>query len=221
MSAEELLDTFDELGRHLGVADRATVHAEGLWHQVVHVLVVAERPGGPVVVLQRRAASKVSFPGLLDLSATGHLAAGETPVEGLRELREELGIDVDPSALVRLGVRRVVDVAPEGTNRELAHVFLVRDDRPLDAYAPDAREVDAVVDLPVEAGLDVLTGRLAHLDCDAVVDGRATTLAVDRSALVPDPPLGDVSQPDDAPGYWTTLLQMAGRLAAGDERLGI
>ncbi|QGG95116.1 NUDIX hydrolase [Actinomarinicola tropica] len=218
----ERLDTFDELGRHTGVADRLTVHAEGLWHQVIHILVVARRESGPVVVLQRRAASKSTFPGLLDLSATGHLAAGETPIDGLRELREELGIDVAPAALVRLGVRRLVDVTPEGTNRELAHVHLVADDRPLEAYAPDPTEVDAVVDLPVDAGLDLFTGRRDVVECAAVgADGATTRLTVERSSFVPDPPLGDVRLEGDAPGYWVTLLQMAGRLADGDHRLAI
>lgn len=217
-----MLDTFDELGRHLGVADRRTVHAEGLWHQVIHILVVARRASGPVVVLQRRAEGKATFPGLLDLSATGHLAAGEAPIDGLRELREELGVEVDPTALVRLGVRRLVDVTPEGTNRELAHVHLVVDDRPLDGYAPDPTEVDAVVDLPVDAGLDLLTGRRDVVACAAVgAHGGATTLAVERASFVPDPPLGDVRLDEDVPGYWVTLLQMAGRLAAGDDRLAI
>lgn len=221
MSDDELIDTFDERGRRLGVADRRTVHAEGLWHQVFHVLVVAERPDGPVVVLQRRSAAKATFPGLLDLSATGHLAAGESPSDGVRELREELGVDVAADRLVRLGVRRIVDDSAEGTNRELAHVHLVRDDRPLDAYRPDPREVDAVVDLPIRAGLDLLAGRRAAVVCPLVGhDGTPGSLEVTVEALVPEAPLGEVAV-GDPPGYWTTLLVMAERLAAGEGPLAI
>lgn len=221
MSDAELLDTFDELGRHLGVVDRRTVHAEGMWHQVVHLLVVARRGNLGVAVLQRRAAGKRTFPGLLDLSATGHLVAGESPVDGLREAREELGIDVDPGRVVRLGVRRIVDETVEGVNRELAHVFLLRDDRPLDAYRPDPAEVDAVVDLPVDAGLDLVVGRCAEVACAAVEHGgRSAQVAVTRADLVPDARLG-VAGADDPPGYWATVLVMASRLLSGDERVAI
>lgn len=221
MAADELLDTFDDMGRHLGVADRRTVHAEGLWHQVVHVLVVAARASGPAVVLQRRAATKASFPGLIDISATGHLAAGESPLEGVRELREELGIDVAPERLVRLGVRRIVDETPEGVNRELAHVFLLHDDRPLTAYRPDPDEVDAVVELDVEAGLDLLAGHRSAVGCPIVEHGAApSTLEVTVEALVPEAPLGPVAA-GSPPGYWLTLLVMAARAAAGDDRLAI
>jgi isopentenyldiphosphate isomerase len=222
VSDSELIDTFDEMGRHLGVADRRTVHSEGLWHQVFHLLVVARRDERTVVVLQRRAASKAAFPGLLDLSATGHLAAGESPLDGLRELREELGIDVARDHLVPLGVRRIVDETPEGVNRELAHVFLVHDDRRLTAYRPDPAEVDAVVELDVEEGMDLLAGQRESVRCPIVAhdaDG-VGELVVTVGSLVPEAPLGPVAA-GSPPGYWLTLLVMAARSASGDRRLAI
>jgi isopentenyldiphosphate isomerase len=219
----ELLDVFDELGRHRGVRDRATVHAEGWWHQVFHALVVTGRDGG-AVVLQRRARAKVAFPGLLDLSATGHLAAGERPVDGLRELREELGVDVDPAALRPLGVRRLVDHTPEGTNRELAHVFLVRDDRPLEDYRPDPSEVSGVVELAIDAALDLFAGRSRQVAALELGAGglEAAPVLLTTDDFVPEPPLLDVRVADaPAHGYWVTVLVMAARLLAGDDRLAI
>ena len=222
MAGDELLDVVDETGRHLGVADRATVHAQGLWHQVFHLLVVADRAGVPTAVLQRRARGKVTFPGLLDLSSTGHLAAGEAPVDGVRELHEELGVSVPPAALVPLGVHRIVDLTPEGTNRELAHVFLVHDDRPLLEYRPDPTEVDAVVDLPVVDGLDLLSGRRAELTVEMAAAGadRVDVLGITAASFVPEPP-GEGEDGAPASTYWVTLLQLAARSAAGEARLAI
>lgn len=221
MSDEELIDVLDDQGRHVGVADRATVHAEGLWHQVFHILLVADRGGVPHVVLQQRALDKATFPGLLDLSATGHLAAGEQPRDGVRELREELGIELDPASLVPLGVRRIVDEFPGGLNRELVHVFLARDDRPLADLAPDPREVAAVVDLPIAAGLDLVAGRRAAVRCRARLTGSGEDHEIDVAAadLVPE---AQVVAAEPLPaGYWTVLLVMAERFAAGDRRLAI
>jgi isopentenyldiphosphate isomerase len=220
---DELLDVVDDLGRHLGVADRRTVHAEGLWHRVTHILLVADRGGVPTAVLQQRAHHKATFPGLFDLSATGHLAAGESPVDGRRELREELGIDIRPAAMVPLGVRRIVDEIPGGVNRELAHVYLAADDRPLVDFAPDPDEVAAVVDLPVAMGLDLVTGVVTEVPC-VVLDAGSTSPSV-RSLtvadLVPEPPSegGDALAPNLA--YWTVVLVMAARFAAGDRGLAI
>lgn len=221
MSDDELLDVVDEMGRHVGSATRGTVHSEGLWHEVAHILVVAERGGIPTAVLQRRADHKTTFGGLLDLSATGHLTSGETPRDGIRELHEELGIELSRDALVPLGVRRIVDEVPDGVNRELCHVFLVRDDRPLSGYSPDPDEVSAVVDLPIAAGLDLVAGRVESVRCRArhVGSDVDADMVVRLADLVPEAPFAAVET--CPPGYWTTLLVMAERFAAGDGRLAI
>lgn len=219
----ERIDVVDELGRPRGERDRAAAHRAGEWHRVFHLLLVAHRPAGPVAVLQRRAVTKAVFPGRLDLSTTGHLAAGERPADGVREVTEELGIEVDPAALVPLGVRRLVDDTPEGRNRELCHVFCALDDRPLTDYRPAPDEVDLVVDLPLDAGLDVVHGRRRSVGCDAVdPDGRPVRLEVGADDLVPEPAASTLA--GGAPGgggYWGVLLVMAARLAAGDDRLSI
>ena len=49
-----------------------------------------------------------------------------------REIAEELGIDVDRALLVPLGARLLAADHGDIRNRELMHVFLLADDRPLD-----------------------------------------------------------------------------------------
>ncbi|MFP3906535.1 MAG: NUDIX hydrolase [Acidimicrobiales bacterium] len=217
----ELIDVYDEAGRHRGVLDRPTAHAEGWWHRVFHLLLVARRPEGPAVILQRRAHDKVTFPGLLDLSATGHLEAGESPVDGLRELREELGVEIDASALVSLGVRRIVDHTPEGLNRELCHVHLAIDDRPVTEYAPDPAEVASVAELRIADGVELFAGRRATVELMESSGGDRlvrTTVSVD--SFVPEP--SSTGAGDHAGyGYWASVLALAQRCAAGEVHLSI
>ena len=96
---EERFDVLDGAGARTGAtAPRSEVHARGLFHRAVHVWVAAPHTGE--VLLQRRAACKDSWPGLLDCSAAGHVAAGDEPLpSALRELEEELGL--------RVGARRL------------------------------------------------------------------------------------------------------------------
>jgi isopentenyldiphosphate isomerase len=140
---DELLDVVDDRGSHVGTKRRADVHRDGDWHLAFHLWVV--RADG--VLLQRRAATKGSWPGRLDASAAGHLLAGEVVADGLREAEEELGVAYAFEELTPLGVHRVADGERDGAiNRELQHVFGVRDERPLDAWtAFDSIELDGLV----------------------------------------------------------------------------
>ena len=144
----ELLDVYDELGAPLGVERRDVVHRDGLWHRCFHLWVVS----GDGVLLQRRAADKEAFGGMLDATAAGHLTAGESVAGGVREAEEELGVTFALDALADLGMRSVVDhPTPATTNREFQHVFLARDDRPLEAWRDfDRAEVAGLAWLGLE-----------------------------------------------------------------------
>lgn len=94
---DEIFDVVDELDRVIGQALRAEVHARKLRHRAVHVFLFNER--GDLFV-QKRAASKDTFPGCYDSSASGHLASGETyDACARRELQEELGLTIAPTGL--------------------------------------------------------------------------------------------------------------------------
>lgn len=210
MSADELLDVVAPDGTWLGRRRRDEVHAEGLWHQVFHCLIVRSGPE-PTVVLQQRSVRVRSFPGKLDLSATGHLSAGERPVDGIRELAEELGVDVDPAQLVPLGARLLADDDGEGRNRERVHTFLLLDDRPLEEFRPDPSDVDAVVEVAIPDLLAILADPEAVAPARRWRPGhRATATTVTVADLVPA-----------IDGYWTVLAVMAQRLARGERPVAI
>jgi isopentenyldiphosphate isomerase len=187
---DELLDVVDARGRPLGVKRRADVHRDGDRHVAFHLWVVA--PSG--VLFQRRARDKASWPGYLDASAAGHLLAGETVRDGVREAEEELGVAYAFADLASLGVHRVDDPERSGVvNRELQHVFAVRDDRPLSAWtAFDRVELDGLARVD-HAGFATLADALAAGDAAATVPGRAwdgtreRDVAVRAGEVVPAP----------------------------------
>src|SRR3954454_15479715 len=162
---DELLDVFDERGRHQGVKRRGDVQRDGDWHLAFHLWVVG--PEG--VLFQRRAADKSSWPGYLDASAAGHLLAGEAIQDGVREAEEELGTVYAFADLAPLGVHRVADPERSGVvNRELQHVFAVRDDRPLEAWTAFDRVEVAGLALVDHAGFAALARAVADDDGDGV-----------------------------------------------------
>ena len=72
------------------VQPRSRVHAAGLFHRSVHVWLLHASSGS--LLLQQRAAAKDSWPGRWDISAAGHISAGEGPLEtAVREVEEVRG----------------------------------------------------------------------------------------------------------------------------------
>jgi len=89
----EFLDVYDANKKHVGRADRAVVHAFGLWHKTVHCWIVWDGK----LVFQLRSARRTDNPGKLYTSASGHLSAGESLTgAAAREIKEELGIAANP-----------------------------------------------------------------------------------------------------------------------------
>lgn len=96
----ELLDVVDSNDQIIGQRPRAEIHANGLYHRAVHILVFNDQGQ---LFLQKRSMKKDLNKGLWDTSAAGHVDAGETYDNcAPRELREELGVSAPLKALFKL-----------------------------------------------------------------------------------------------------------------------
>jgi isopentenyl-diphosphate Delta-isomerase len=91
--ANELLPVVNENDEVVGTSPRGVIHAQGLLHRAVHILVF--RSDGSVY-LQQRSLIKDCSPGKWDSSCSGHVDPGESYQDSAhRELKEELGLDVE------------------------------------------------------------------------------------------------------------------------------
>jgi NUDIX domain. len=86
----ELLSVVDENDCIIDTCARHIIHATGLRHRAVHILVFNEQGQ---LFLQKRSMKKDLNGGLWDTSAAGHVDAGEDyDISAVREIEEELGI---------------------------------------------------------------------------------------------------------------------------------
>ncbi len=125
----EILDILDENGGLTGERRyREEVHQKGLWHRVVHIWILNSRGE---VLIQKRAARKLTYPNLWVMSCEGHLSAGDTANQAvIKELQEELGLHVEASELQFLMGYKRQSVTNNGTyfGNHFIDVFLVRRD---------------------------------------------------------------------------------------------
>ena len=111
---DELLDLVDAEDRVIGTVRKADTERDpSLIHREVAILVHRRRE----LLWQLRSAAKVVMPLTWDVACAGHVGAGDAPEAAAhRELREELGIDLELVALERRLVR-----AP--SESYIAHIF--------------------------------------------------------------------------------------------------
>jgi isopentenyldiphosphate isomerase len=209
-AAEELFDICDENGRPLGHAKRRSlVHRDGDWHRSFHCwLVDTDRVGEPWILLQRRALDKATWPGRWDVSVAGHYAAGEGIEGGLREIQEEIGLDVDADRLILAGRRREQVFFASGLiEREVQDVYFLPGRIDLGALRPNT-EVIALGRVPARTLGRLAEGSLLHTTIRGgiVDDGRVEPLNI------------EVATDDLVPrgGYYASVVSFAQRLGRGE-----
>lgn len=123
--ADELVDIFDENMTFLGTALKSQAHREGLWHKTFHCWLAQKTLEGKTLLwLQLRNPDKDIFPDKLDISAAGHIRAGEEVKDGYREISEELGLKLNKDEIVKLFTSKEIYEADSINNREFQMVYM-------------------------------------------------------------------------------------------------
>ena len=90
----EFIDIFDKNGNLLGYCEKNQAHKLGYWHKVFGCLVYNNKSNKVFLQLKNPNHNKVNEKPLLEITAGGHLLSGETVKNGVREIKEETGLDI-------------------------------------------------------------------------------------------------------------------------------
>lgn len=147
--ADELVDIVDENNNLTGVQKmKSEAHRDGLWHRASHIWIYNSKGE---VLLQLRAKNKPLYPDMWDISAAGHVSAGEDPiVSGLREIEEEIGLKVSEADLQLFKIRKKSSVYKDIVNSEFNYVYLLKYDGGVEDLKLLDGEVQALKFLPIE-----------------------------------------------------------------------
>ncbi len=100
---DEYIDIVNDLGEPTyKTALKSEAHKNGWYHNTIHLWLYTSKGE---ILLQQRSHKKVIYPLLWDVSVAGHIDAGETYIEAaLRETEEEIGLQLKPESLSKIGV---------------------------------------------------------------------------------------------------------------------
>ncbi|WP_042168195.1 NUDIX hydrolase [Paenibacillus gorillae] len=170
--AEELFDIYDEQLNPIGTATRSETHARGYWHRSFHCWLTRREGERRFVRFQLRQAGKDTHPGHYDITVAGHLSAGETMRDAVREIEEEIGISVAFEELIPIGqLREEGDGEVNGVpfiDREVSDVFGCVCDLPLTSLTLQAEEVAGVYEADLEELIRLFDGELTELTAEGV-----------------------------------------------------
>ncbi|MFF4777600.1 NUDIX domain-containing protein [Microtetraspora fusca] len=188
-----IIDIYDDRNQHIGTEDKKVAHQRGLWHRTFSCLAVDPRTR--TVLLQKKAPGRFAFdrPDYADFTVGGHYETGERIEDGVREIREELGIDVRYTDLQPLGIRQTaVTLAPNWVEREFQYWHLLPLSLRLEEIPLDDAEVSGLVQIGLQDGIALAAG-----DRD-VVPARYMVRSDDDGREILD---GKLCRDDLIPGY--------------------
>lgn len=159
---DERIDLLDADGKFIGkTAMKSEAHKMGWFHATVHIWFYTI---DGKVLLQQRGKDKDTHPLLWDVSVAGHVGAGETiEHSAVREVKEEIGLNIHEEKLEKIGVFKSVHKHHENlTDCEFHHTFLCELNVPLTHLSQQKSEVEALALVPLLQFSEETWG-MAHL----------------------------------------------------------
>lgn len=123
---------------------KSVAHKKGLYHNTIHLWLYTKNRE---ILLQQRSHKKKIHPLLWDVSVAGHIDAGETFLEAaIRETAEEIGLNLQPNTLHKIGVQLHESSYDNGKvlDNEFHQVYIAELNARLEDLTPQPEEVEAL-----------------------------------------------------------------------------
>lgn len=163
--SKEYIDIYDKDEHLLGYCEKEKAHELGYWHRVFGCLIYNKKKNKVFFQLKNPNHNKVNDKPLLEITAGGHLISGETLKQGVREVKEETGFDIDYTELKFLEKRTC--------NKKIKKNYIIREfqyyysaDLNVDVEEfknYDSEEVLAFIELDIHDTLKLLNKKVKNI----------------------------------------------------------
>lgn len=179
------------------------------WIGTFNLWILQSKPV-PAIVYQQRSPKSNWAPNKLDVTAGGHYEAGEEILDGLREVREELGKEYKAKQLTYLGKKLHVSPDTKVRMRQNAvDIFMTVDNSDIKKYKLQESEVHAICVCPIAELMKVHTrDNYSFLGKGITSGGEEVEIKIDNDSF-----------PYNWDNYHFKIVLLADRLLKGDKHL--
>lgn len=152
----EFIDIYNENHKYLGVCEKGLAHKLGLWHEVFNGIIVNKENKSVIFQIKNAQHNQVHTMDKIEISIGGHYQVGEKIEDGIREIKEESGIDVNFKDLIYLGERQVSTVVKEDyIIREFQKIFIVPYNDSITKLKCKDNEVKGFIEFKIDDCIDL------------------------------------------------------------------
>jgi len=160
----EYLDIYNDNHELLGTCEKKLAHKLGMWHEVFTCQFINQKKKTAIFQIKNHNNKNINDKDLIEITVGGHYRSGEKIEDGIRELKEETGIDVDFKQLKYLGVRQVATtVNPNYIVREFQHIFLCFTDKEITEFNCNDNEVTEFIEFNIDELIELLLGKSEYI----------------------------------------------------------
>ncbi|MCM2339503.1 MAG: NUDIX domain-containing protein [Burkholderiales bacterium] len=143
----EYIDICDSDGNLLGkIESKEEVHKNGYWHKAAHVWILNSKKE---LLIQKRSPLKDNHPNEWDISAAGHVSAGEDLITtAVRETEEEIGLKFKKDDFIQIGIVKQTSEREGYINKEINPIYIIKKDLNLNDIKKQPEEVSEVKFIP-------------------------------------------------------------------------
>jgi len=147
--ADELIDICDESNNLTKTKKmKSEAQRDGLWRRMAHIWIYNSKGE---ILLQLRAKEKSLYPDMWDISAAGHVRAGEDSIAaGLREIKEEIGLEVKQNDLHFFNIKKIEAIYKNIKMNEFCYVYFFKFDGDIEKLKLQGEEVQEIRFIPIE-----------------------------------------------------------------------
>lgn len=151
----EYIDTYNENHNFIARFEKIKAHQLGLWHDVVGALIFNPNENTVFFQLKNHKHNNVNDTDLLEITAGGHLQAGESLQDSVREIKEETGLIVDFNDMIQSGIRKC-DTDNNMVIREFQYYYILPLNVDIEDFTVDNDEVIGFVKININEALDIV-----------------------------------------------------------------
>jgi len=215
---EEMVLVYNDMLEPLGFSERGVANLNGLWHFCSQCWIIhPNKNSRGSIVYQKRSLNKSVAPGLLDVSASGHVTGNNNTIDtAITEANEELGVKIKKSDLIYAGKRIDMFKHNEVLSRIFADVYFTIQNNNLSDYRIYSKELSGLLEIPIDEGIKLFTNKKSMIKCQTLMsDISDQKMVINKTEVTKDMFIHRYDL------YYLKVFLMAEKLLLGDKIIAI